>query len=163
MEFVPFYTLFPELGKRETRSVTVLNHPFLPDDEYGLVELFCNKPGCDCRRVMFSIYPRSDFSKLLAVVAYGWESEQFYADWIGSDNPRIILALQGPDLNPGSPQSPLAPALLMLVKGLLLDEAYVDRIKRHYRMFKAAIRLQFGQKGRGKSRRRIRPSQKRKK
>ena len=40
----------------------------------------------------------------------------------------------------GSPQTPLAPALLKLVKEVLLqDEAYVERIKRHYRMFREKL------------------------
>ena len=56
MFFAPFYELFPELAPRETRSVTIKNDPSLPDGEYGLIEAYCNEPGCDCRRVMFNIF-----------------------------------------------------------------------------------------------------------
>jgi hypothetical protein len=163
MEYAPFYTLFPELGKRETRSATVLKHTLLPADEYGLIEMFCTDPNCDCRRVMFSIYGRNHPEELLAVVAYGWESAQFYADWYGDDDPKIIRAMQGPELNVGSPQTSLAPALLELVREILQDETYVDRIKQHYRIFKEAINAQSGQKQRRKIRGRTRPLRKRKK
>ena len=163
MEYAPFYTLFPELGKSETRSATVLDHPHLPADEYGLIEMFCTEPNCDCRRVMFSIYGRNHEKELLAVVAYGWESAQFYADWYGDGDPRIMRALQGPELNVGSPQSPLAPVLLELVTEILQDKTYVDRIKQHYRIFKEAINAQSGQKRRIKISGRTRPLRRQKK
>ncbi|MGB5060998.1 MAG: hypothetical protein WBO48_20015 [Candidatus Promineifilaceae bacterium] len=35
--------------------MTIKNDPFLPDGEYGLLEAYCNEPGCDCRRVMFTL------------------------------------------------------------------------------------------------------------
>jgi hypothetical protein len=39
-----------------------------------------------------------------------------------------------------SAQSPLAPALLTLVEEVLLrDPAYIERVKRHYRVFRRAI------------------------
>jgi hypothetical protein len=48
--------------------------------------------------------------------------------------------LIGPILNPGSPRTELAPAILELVKSALLqDPAYVERIKRHYRLFRQKI------------------------
>ena len=135
MFYAPFYELFPELARRETLSVTVKNDPSLPDGEYGLLEAYCNEPGCDCRRVMFNIFT-PDSPEALAVVAYGWESKAFYADWFGRYDPDIIQQMQGPILNPDSPQSELAPALLQLVDYVLQDEAYVARLKRHYRLFK---------------------------
>jgi hypothetical protein len=56
------------------------------------------------------------------------------------NDPHIISELKGPALNLGSPQSDLAPALLDLVRNVLLrDNAYIDRIKRHYSMFRAKI------------------------
>ena len=73
-------------------------------------------------------------------MTYGWETANFYAKWMNDDDPKIIAELQGPSLNLGSPQSRLAPALLNLVEDVLLqDDAYVERIKRHYRMFRDKI------------------------
>jgi hypothetical protein len=154
MDFGPFYERFPDLAARETRSATVGGNPYLPDGEYGLLELFCLTPGCDCRRVMFSIY-QPDSPRLLATISYGWESAQFYADWCGNDDPAIIQELKGPSLNRLSPMSPLAPALLTLVKELLRDEAYVARVQRHYQMFKASVNAEAGSKRRRRSKRRF--------
>jgi uncharacterized protein YecA (UPF0149 family) len=42
-------------------------------------------------------------------------------------------------LNDSSPQSELAPLLLREVTFVLQDKNYVDRLKRHYHMFKEAV------------------------
>ncbi len=152
MAYIPFYELFPELAQRETRSVTIKNNPSLPDGEYGLLEAYCNELGCDCRRVMFNILT-PEGTEALAVVAYGWESKAFYARWFGGNDPDIIQQMQGPILNPGSPQSQLAPALLQLVHYILQDEAYVARLKRHYQLFKQAVNEQAGHPSQHRSRR----------
>jgi hypothetical protein len=75
-----------------------------------------------------------------AVVAYGWESRQFYANWLSWSDPLAVDALKGPVLNLGSPQSRLAPAILSLIKEIVLpDRAYMDRVKRHYAMVRERI------------------------
>lgn len=152
MHYGPFYERFPDLAARETRSAIITENPYLPDGEYTLIELFCTTPGCDCRRVMFTIYQRGNPTSL-ATVSYGWESAQFYADWYGEYDPAIIQEMQGPALNDLAPMSPLAPALLALVKELLRDEAYVARVQRHYRMFKAAVDKEAGLQERRKRKR----------
>jgi len=44
-------------------------------------------------------------------------------------------------LDPLNPQSKLSPALLKVFRQILLqDRAYIDRLRRHYEMFKAAQR-----------------------
>ena len=139
MPYEPFLERFGELAWKETRSVTVFeNHPALPADEYGLIELYCNDEACDCRRVMLDVVSRQ-LNKSVAVVAYGWENAAFYARWFGQSDPKIIKEMQGPELNLGSPQSKLAPAALELVKDVLKDQNYVARIKRHYKLFKERI------------------------
>lgn len=45
MPMRPFIDLFPELGARETRSVTIFGHETLPDGPYGFFELYCDEPG----------------------------------------------------------------------------------------------------------------------
>jgi hypothetical protein len=140
MPYQPFHELFPKVAEKETRSLTTFdNHPTLPADDYGLVEAYCNEPGCDCRRVFFNVISGRR-QEIVAVVAYGWESKKFYARWFGRNDPDIINDLKGPALNFGSPQSELAPALLHEIKNVILqDKNYVDRLKRHYRMFKEVI------------------------
>ncbi len=141
MPYVPFYELYPEIADRETRTITMFpgNQSGLPAGEYGFVEMFCDEPDCDCRRVFFSVFS-SRRNQVEAVVTYGWSTANFYSKWLGDDNPKFLAELQGPALNIGSPQSPLAPALLKLAKEVLLqDDAYVERIKRHYRMFREKL------------------------
>jgi hypothetical protein len=141
MPYVPFHDRFPEIAQRETRSVTVLrkNDFGLPTGDYGFLEMFCDEPGCDCRRVFFYVVS-SRRMDLEAVIAYGWETREFYAQWLRSGNARDIADLQGPILNLFSPQSRLAPALLDLFEKVLLrDRAYIDRVKEHYRIFREEI------------------------
>ena len=74
------------------------------------------------------------------MIAYGWQSADFYRKWTKSANPEIIRAMQGLTLKPMSKQSELAPALLELMQKLILkDPAYVARLKRHYQMFKEQV------------------------
>ena len=147
MPYQMFSDLFPETAAAETRSITIFgdhSETGLPAGEYGFGEMFCNERGCDCRRVFFYVMvplrkePR-------AVIAWGWESASFYAKWMGIDDPETIAELKGPVLNLGSPQTELAPALLDFTRDALLqDKAYVDRIKRHYLMFRRKIEGQSG-------------------
>jgi hypothetical protein len=60
MPMVPFMERFPEVGARETRSMTVTDRQDLPDGEYGFLEFYCDEPGCDCRRVMLDVIAAGD-------------------------------------------------------------------------------------------------------
>jgi hypothetical protein len=138
MPYEPFHERFPEIAEKETRTLIAINDPDLPDGEYGLVEAYCNEPDCDCRRVFFHV---ADWrtGRILAVIAYGWESKEYYVKWFGENDPDIIKKLQGPALNLLSHQSELAPVLLQKVKYVLRDRNYLGRIKRHYEMFKETV------------------------
>lgn len=145
MPYSPFYNRFPEIAKRETRAVTVIDSLSfnLPPGTYSFHEMFCDEPGCDCRRVFFCVVP-SFLNDIQAVIAWGWEDITFYSKWIGLKDPQIIKDLKGPALNLSSPQSNLAPALLNLLRKVLLpDTVYVDRIKRHYAMFRETVDGKF--------------------
>ena len=140
MPYVMFHDYFPELAEEETRSFTTLDDDAqLPAGSYGLIESYCDEPECDCRRVFFSVIS-SRSEQIEAVIAYGWESRAFYADWMGDDDPEILDDLQGPILNQMSPQSSHAPAILEMVRDVVLqDTAYVERLKTHYWMFRHHI------------------------
>ena len=139
MPMTPFLERFPELGARETRSLTVCGRGDLPDGDYGFVELYCNEPHCDCRRVMVVVLrPETGWQRFWATINYGWESREFYQRWAkapGWDESEW----QGPFLDPLSAQSRYAPALLELFKSLLQSPEYVERLKSHYRLFRAAV------------------------
>jgi hypothetical protein len=141
MPYVFFHEYFPEIAERETRSITIPKRlsSGIPAGEYGFLEMYCDERGCDCRRVFFYVISPTK-EEPLAVVAYGWENPQFYARWMKDDSPKVIEELRGPILNMGSPQSSLAPAVLELVRDVLLqDELYVERLKIHYRMFRDKV------------------------
>lgn len=146
MAMVPFLERFPELGVRETRSVTATHHQDLPDGEYGFLELYCDEPGCDCRRVMIDVLrPETGWNKIWATISYGWESLDFYRKWCGTgSNP---IHIKGPYLDPFNPQSQYSPALLNLFRFLVQSPDYVERLERHYRMFRQSIDTEPGGAG----------------
>ena len=141
MPYAFFHELFPEIAERETRTITMFEQSSsgLPSGDYGFIEMYCNERKCDCRRVFFYVVSKTT-KKPVAVIAYGWESQKFYAKWMKDDSPEVIAELQGPILNMGSPQSKYAPAILEIVKDIILkDSAYIDRIKTHYKMYRDKI------------------------
>ena len=141
MPYILFHNLFPETAERETRTITVLpnSNLGLPSAHYGFLEMFCDESGCDCRRVFFYVVS-SACKDVQAVVAYGWEPYDFYARWMHDDDPEIVVELKGPALDLSTPQSDLAPAILDLIRNLILkDEVYVERVKMHYKMFREEI------------------------
>jgi len=141
MPMSPFVQRFPELGTNETRTITTAGLQGLPADEYALLEHFCNEPGCDCRRVLFSVIARRT-GETLAFINFGWESRDFYKRKLGLDeHAREVIA---GSLDPMQPQSRHAPILLAMVREVLEDRAYVERLARHYAMFKAPVRRTRG-------------------
>ncbi|KXA96580.1 hypothetical protein AKJ37_04895 [candidate division MSBL1 archaeon SCGC-AAA259I09] len=138
MPYAPFHEKFPRVAEEETRSIIAPSHSKLPKGKYVLVELFCDEPDCDCRRVFFDVF-YEEKKKSVAVVAYGWEDREFYENWSSKNDPEIIDDLKGPALNKASPQSKLAPRVLELIEQVLKDNQYVERIKRHYHLFKEQI------------------------
>jgi|GEM_PF-403565 len=139
MPMTPFFQRFPERGARETRSLTVTGSNDLPDGDYGFIELYCNEPHCDCRRVMVVVLrPDTGWKQFWATINYGWESREFYRQWAGAPH-GDRGPWQGPFLDPLAAQTPYAPVLLELFKSLLQSPDYVQRLKSHYQLFRAAV------------------------
>ena len=143
MYYEPFYSRFPDIALRETRTLTIFDMPGLPPGDYTFTEAYCNEPGCDCRRVFFNVI-QIETNRVVATIAYGWESIEYYVKWLGMDDPAAISSLTGPVLNPSSPQSELAYALLLQTPLFLSDPEFVERLKRHYLMFKTAVNQEAG-------------------
>ncbi len=141
MYFQPFHELFPEVAVKETRSITLLEpQDGLPAGSYAFIETFCNKPGCDCRRVLFTVV-KDGLENEVATIGWGWEPLEFYAKWMYWDpDPESVKDLKGPSLNLLSVQSELAEGALKLCRDVLIqDPVFVERIVRHYRMFRSRI------------------------
>ena len=150
MSYVPFYELLPDIAFDETRTITLTkNFNSLPPGDYALYEMYCDDMKCDCRKVIISVTSKQ-LKKTLAYIAFGWESKYFYARKLdmGTQGNRFTKSEQamlkeakGPCLNSMSPQSKYAPDILELVSiHILEDKAYVDRLKRHYVLFKKKLR-----------------------
>jgi len=133
----------------ETRSITIFErYNELPAGDYGLFEMYCDEVNCDCRRVIINVISNLS-NKSVAVIAYGWESHNFYARRLNIDTRSnklteydldMLAELKGPCLNSMSPQSNYATDVLKLVsEHALSDIAYVDRLKRHYKLFKEKL------------------------
>ncbi len=142
MPYSPFIDRFPDLGELETRSITVPrgSDVGLPSGEYIFFEMYCDDPGCDCRRVFWMVLCKQLPGRILAVITYGWEDRSFYAQWLGFADHDMVTELKGPILNAGSPRSKYAPKLLEIARDILIpDPDYMARIKRHYRMFRDSV------------------------
>jgi len=139
MPFKLFHDFYPELAEAETRTIIADDNSDLPPDQYAFMELYCDDPDCDCRKVIFNV--AADRKKeIVAVIDWGWESLQYYKKWFRGDDWEAIYSMKGPILNKLASQSELAPELLELFKNLVLrDKSYINRIIRHYRMFRNAL------------------------
>lgn len=147
MPMTPFVTRFPELGARETRALLVSGRKELPDGNYGFLELYCDEPGCDCRRVMIDVLREDTKDKIWATLNYGWENVEFYRQWGRCSSDREARALQGPELDPLNPQTQYSRVLLEGFRIFLLQSPdYVQRLKHHYQMFREAVEREQSEK-----------------
>ncbi len=81
--------------------------------------------------------PETGWSKIWATISYGWESLDFYRKWGGTGSDPIEI--KGPYLDPVNPQTKYSSALLNLFRFFLQSSDYVDRLKRHYQMFRESV------------------------
>ena len=141
MPYHLFVNYFPEIAKKETRTVTLTeSYIGLPAGDYTYYEMFCNEPGCDCRRVFLFVICKAIQEDPIAIIAYGWESREFYVNWFGKDDLKEMELLMGPCLNEVDRQSKYANSLLEIFKNSLIpDTEYINRIKRHYYKFRSII------------------------
>ena len=89
--------------------------------------------------------------KDVAEIQFGWGSERYYARWITHD-PTATLSdlslflkqnvkeMQGVSLSPSGPQDQMAYNMMnMIYDTVLSQKSFIDRFKRHYRLFKDKI------------------------
>jgi len=126
MYLIPFDLLFPEIARKETRSLTFTGLRGIPSSDYGLLESYCPDPKCDCQRVMLNILSRCE-QKQVATISYGFDrSVEDAGPYLEATSCR-------------SSQSQYAEALqTAIAEHLETDQAYVLRLKAHYALVKAA-------------------------
>ena len=137
MAMVPFHSRFDVIAFQEMQTFVVpKGFKLLPPGDYGLLELFCEDQDCDCRRVILLVVRPDGKNKIWATINFGWETADFYTEW--SHDPESAQEMASATLEPFGAQSKYSPALLDLCKTILRDSAYLDRLKRHYQMFRNA-------------------------
>ena len=134
----PFSARFPDVAAHETR---VIELPYaqggIPAGVYGFLELYCDDPTCDCKRVLLQVRPEHDPEKVLATINYGWEDLTFYTQWMSGDQ-AAGRDITEASLDPLNPQTQYAQAFLRIFRAVVLqDKAYIKRLERHYVLFKS--------------------------
>ena len=149
---IPFSKRFPGLAERETRTVTLLsecNEWNLPAGQYAFLESYCGDRKCDCRRVFINVgYLDKSFSagkeklRILATIGYGWDTLDYYSTWFGrrddlTPDEDIVRDFKGPVLEIGGVYSEHSQKVLKLFKEVMLNDAvFIQRLKKHYKLFK---------------------------
>lgn len=139
MEFKSFHEILPQIAEKETRFVTIRNNANVPDGDYAFMDTHCADKTCDCRRVFIQIQQVNPAYKQrhIAMISYGWESFAFYRKWSGGLTNEMLVEFKGPCLDSFQKQSPDAPYFLEFFKNVMLtDASYVNRLKKHYALFK---------------------------
>ena len=132
-----FHMKCPEVGFSEYRSMAVPAGGELPAGHYGFMELYCNAPKCDCRRVTISVVAPGIARRPLATISYGWETPAFYRKWMHDSPDGDEMA--GASLDLLGPQSEYSVTLKEYFEEVIATDEYVERLKRHYDLFKQAI------------------------
>lgn len=153
MDYAPFAEYFPEIADTETKVLSVLNETDggPPIGKYFFMELFCTDPGCDCRnaRIVVVKYGEDEVQEPLTCIRFCWEKESFYKSIDMNFRP-YCLEFPGAFLDPMGPSSPYDEYFLNVFNSMchtfsLIGSSkeaapYVERIKKHYEMFKEYFR-----------------------
>ncbi len=140
MSHTAFSHLFPRIAENETRVITILSRAItgLPKGKYAFMEFYCTDSDCDCRNVYIHVNDLRT-GKQLATISYGWESLEFYKDWMGGED-ETLETFKGPALAPLNRQSKYADLLLAVFKETIeTDQEYAARLVRHYHLVKDTI------------------------
>lgn len=138
MIFTSFYAIFEKIAMKEVRLLTLVGHADIPDGQYAFMPLYCDDKKCDCRRAIIHVNQVSPEHRPFqsATISFGWESFDFYRRWSHHMPDDMVSEFKGPALDKMGPQSPYSEAMLKYFIKNTLDEAYIERLKRQYAMFK---------------------------
>ena len=139
MAMVSFSSEFPDVALNEARCIIAKEMRDIPNGEYIFLDSYCDDPDCDCRRVIINIISKDAPGNILATINYGWESVEFYKEFLYSDDEEEARLAAAATLDFLNFQSDLAPAFLEIFKDTL-TQSYVKTLKSHYEMFKKAIK-----------------------
>jgi hypothetical protein len=147
MPYQLLYHRLPAVAIEQTRSIILapVNKYRLPAGMYAFLEMFCDEPDCDCRRVFLRVVIEES-PETVAVLFWGWGSKAYYRKWFGGNEININEEIIGPGLDPFNSQSLFSEKILEVFKDTLFkDAAYLQRVKKHYELFRQT--LSTAQKG----------------
>ncbi len=131
----PFYNKFPKVAETETRCIIIPKGNPLPAGSYYVAESFCNDQKCDCRRAFINVIYNNEIA---ATIGFGWEDLKFYERW--AHDKSLAPDLKGPILELGGVSTKYSEKILVLFKEFMMqDNTFLDRLKRHYKMFKEEL------------------------
>jgi len=85
------------------------------------------------------VISKDSLGEVLATITYGWETPGFYKKWMRFGSHEFIEEMTHPQLETFSRQSKYANYFLEIFLEVIKDKKYVDRIIRHYFLFKEAV------------------------
>ena len=137
MILTAFHEIVPEIGLTEMRQITVAyDTTGIPDDIYGLVEMYCTDSTCDCQKVTLQILAVNQ-DKIVATIDYGWESRAFYAKWLHTtEEDETIDMLISPSLSMFGINTSISANILEMVSTTCFTPDYIERLKKHYTLVK---------------------------
>lgn len=97
-----------------------------------MVKSYCNDDKCDCSRVFINVMYNNDF---IATLGYGWDELSFYEKWCRDK--KMAVQVKGPIIEYGTKITKDSEKVLNFIKDVALkDYIFVERLKKHYKMFK---------------------------
>jgi len=118
-----------------SRSATLQGHPALPSGRYEFIDLYCTDTSCDCRKTIFHIHHEGQH---VSTVNFGWEDEIFYLKWMGAgSDDEMAKDMSGWSSDFMSPDR-LPPEEIIEWMESLMDDHWLAKIKKHYRMVRKA-------------------------
>jgi len=134
MEFIPAGEIIGDA--HQVRTVSIKQHPQLPDGEYSFIDTYCADPACDCRKTMIQVMHNGN---PVSIISYGWESATFYEKWMfSSAKDDSMPKMHGASIDITSPDLVRADGILALFNALLND-IWIAKFKHHYDEVKVAV------------------------
>ena len=133
MKFVPAGEIIGEAHR--IRTVGLRDSPQLPDGDYTFIDMYCTDPSCDCRKTMIQVM-HDDIH--VATINFGWESPEFYQQWMGGDIDESMPPLHGATIDITSPNK-VSPQGILALFNALLDQKWISIMQDHYSAVKAHL------------------------
>jgi len=140
MPFTPFADICPQIARRETRSLEITGGPKIPGSTYTFYVNYCDNPYCDCKCVVIEVESQSSPANILAVLTYGWETADFYAELLLDELHTIPES--GVQVNSDGKRSRHADVLRDIFEDYISNNPdYVTVLQSHYDAVKATMGL----------------------